>query len=412
MREVSESVYGSAFLRAHAQSILDFGAGAISPLGGYGYLDSLGRIDGSKPRETYEQARFTHVYALAHLMGFGDYSKQLEEGLRSINSLVRDQVHGGYFSAVDDNGFPVSEEKLCYDHAFVLLAAVAAKSCGVDGADEIFEEVDSILDKYFWDEEFSMMKNHWDNDFNDCDPYRGINANMHTVEAYLAAYDVTGTQKYFDRAYAIAHRAINVIAKVNPAGPWLLPEHFDADWVPDLDFNKDHPADPFRPYGVTIGHLLEWSRLLLHLHHGLSDVEHEWMIEGAVGLYDVAKQYGWQRDGSKGFVYTVDWDGSVVTASRMWWVIAEAVLNSYCLYRETGEDKYLEDYVKWWKYIDGHFIDHENGSWFAELDKNHKVVSHTWSGKPDLYHIFQAAILPLLPASRSFIGSAVKFKNQ
>jgi mannose/cellobiose epimerase-like protein (N-acyl-D-glucosamine 2-epimerase family) len=157
---------------------------------------------------------------------------------------------------------------------------------------------------------------------------------------------------------------------------------------------------------------LEWSRLLLHLHHGLSGVEHEWMIEGALGLYDVAKKYGWERDGSEGFVYTVDWDGAVVTGSRMWWVVAEAVLTSYSLYQETGDKKYFEDYLKWWKYIDTYFIDHVHGSWFAELDKDHKVVSHTWSGKPDLYHVFQAAILPLLPAARSFVGGAVKFKKQ
>ena len=31
---------------------------------------------------------------------------------------------------------------------------------------------------------------------------------------------------------------------------WRLPEHFTSDWVPLPEFNRDHPADPFRPYGV------------------------------------------------------------------------------------------------------------------------------------------------------------------
>ena len=30
-------------------------------------------------------------------------------------------------------------------------------------------------------------------------------------------------------------------------------------------YNRDRPADPFRPYGVTVGHQFEWSRLALHV---------------------------------------------------------------------------------------------------------------------------------------------------
>ena len=46
---------------------------------------------------------------------------------------------------------------------------------------------------------------------------------------------------------------------------WRLPEHFTAEWEPLPDFNRDRPADPFRPYGVTVGHQFEWARLCLHL---------------------------------------------------------------------------------------------------------------------------------------------------
>lgn len=407
MSKLLSSTYGSNFLRNQAQSILDFGNNSISSLGGFGYLDSFGTIDKSKPREAYQQARFVQVYGLAHLMGFGDFSYQLKEGIRALNTLFNDKSAGGYFNALGSNGEAVSTEKYCYDHVFVLLAASMGKACGISEADKTFTNINLIIDQYFWDEEFNMMKNHWNNAFTHCDTYRGINANMHAVEAFLAAFEVTNDIKFFNRAYEISKRAIDVFAKENTKGEWFLPEHFNERWIADLEFNIDHPADPFRPYGITIGHLFEWSRLLLHLHFDLNGAEHEWMIEGALGLYEVAKKAGWAPDGNEGFVYTLDWDGQVVTSSRMWWVAAEAVLAAYSLYQLNGEEKYLQDYLDWWKYIDHYFIDHQNGSWFAELDKNHKVVSHTWSGKPDLYHNFQAAVLPLLPQARSFVGAAL-----
>ena len=43
---------------------------------------------------------------------------------------------------------------------------------------------------------------------------------------------------------------------------WRIPEHFTSDWIADLECNKDHPADQFKPYGATPGHGIEWARLI------------------------------------------------------------------------------------------------------------------------------------------------------
>ena len=59
--------------------------------------------------------------------------------------------------------------------------------------------------------------------------------------------------------------AAALAARAAEANRWRLPEHFDADWNALLEFNADRPADPFKPYGATVGHGLEWARLFLHL---------------------------------------------------------------------------------------------------------------------------------------------------
>jgi hypothetical protein len=48
------------------------------------------------------------------------------------------------------------------------------------------------------------------------------------------------------------------------------------------------------------------------------------------------------------------------------------------------------------------FIDRARGSWHHELSPANQPSSLTWSGKPDVYHAFQATLVPRLPQAPSF----------
>lgn len=54
----------------------------------------------------------------------------------------------------------------------------------------------AVYDKYFWEEENGLSSDNWNTEFTELDTYRGINANMHTVEAFLAVADVAGLEEY------------------------------------------------------------------------------------------------------------------------------------------------------------------------------------------------------------------------
>jgi mannose/cellobiose epimerase-like protein (N-acyl-D-glucosamine 2-epimerase family) len=402
--------YGEKFLRAQALSLIDFTRGSVVPGGGFGYLDSFGKVDVTKPREVYIQCRMIQVLGLAQLLNLGKTQESIDHGVDALLDLFQDKANGGFFNAINLDGTPANANKLAYDQMFVLLAACTAKVTGSPRADELLSNVDKVIDRYYWDDEFQMMNNSWNQDFTILEKYRGINANMHAVEALAAAYDVTGLEKYRDRAYLICKRTVEVFAKKNS---WMLPEHFDEKWIVDKDFNIDNPADPFCPFGVTIGHLFEWSRLILQLKIQIqnSGLDDSWIMPGAKKLYDKAKKFGWSADGTDGFVYTVDWDGKPVVRSRMFWVAAEAVMTAYTLWTFTNDSKYLLDYTTWWDYINKHLIDPINGSWFHELNPNQNVVAITWPGKPDTYHAFNACVLPLFPMGTSFIGTAIKIRE-
>lgn len=96
-------------------------------------------------------------------------------------------------------------------------------------------------------------------EFTVLDDYRGLNANMHTVEAFLAVADAIKEEKYRIRAGRIIDHVIGWAS----ANDWRIPEHFTKEWKADLDCNKECPADRFKPYGATPGHGIEWARLIV-----------------------------------------------------------------------------------------------------------------------------------------------------
>jgi sulfoquinovose isomerase len=220
----------------------------------------------------------------------------------------------------------------------------------------------------------------------------------------LSAADVLGDASLRDKARRIVTRVVHDLAANND---WRIPEHFDSTWTPDLEYNVDEPAHPFRPYGATIGHWLEWARLTLHLRAALADEAEDWMLDDARSLFEAAINEGWAVDGADGFVYTVDWDGVPVVRERMHWVAAEATATAAALYQATGEPSYGHWYETWWGHIADDFIDSRLGSWRHELSPLNQPSGKVWNGKPDTYHALQATLIPRLPLAPT-IATAVR----
>lgn len=377
-------------------SLVDFARASASTPHGFAWLDERGRPDAGQGVHTWITTRMTHVFALAHLAGEPETLPLVEHGVRALAGALHDDEHGGWHSAVSYDGAPVAGPKEAYAHAFVLLAAGSARTAGARGADALLAEAVDVVEERFLDGAGRAV-DAWDRDFSAADPYRGANAAMHLVEAFLATGDVTGETVWHDRALAIAHHLVHEVAAPRDH---LLPEHFDADWTPLPDYNVDEPADPFRPYGVTPGHQLEWSRLLLHLDASLVDPQ-PWLLDDARALFEQAVSIAWAVDGADGFVYTVDWERRPVVRSRMHWVHAEALAAAAALHRRTGEASYDAWRERFETFCRRHLVDPVHGSWHHELDEHNQPSATTWRGKPDVYHAHQALLLldrPLAPA--------------
>lgn len=380
------------FLKKMTQELLDFGKCFPSPEGSSYYLGDDGKPWTDRPRETWITCRMAHVYSMGCSLGYPGSEELVDAALKGLMGELHDGEHGGWYSGITGD-HQILPNKLCYAHAFVILAATSAVLANRPGAKKLLDEALALYDLRFWNEEEGLACDTWNTEFTEMSDYRGLNANMHTVEAFLAVADVTGNEIYRVRAGRIIQRVIGWARENN----WRIPEHFTREWAADLECNRERPADPFKPYGATPGHGIEWGRLIVQW--ALSTYkdnrkEAEFYIDAAEELFMRAIRDAWKVDGAPGIVYTTDWKGMPVVHDRMHWTLAEAINTSAVLYRVTEKQIYADLYAEFMEYLDEKVLDHVNGSWFHQLDENNNLLQTVWPGKSDIYHAFQATLIP------------------
>jgi mannose/cellobiose epimerase-like protein (N-acyl-D-glucosamine 2-epimerase family) len=179
----------------------------------------------------------------------------------------------------------------------------------------------------------------------------------------------------------------------------MVPEHFDEDWQLVRDFED---GKVFRPYGLTPGHSLEWTRLLLQLWE-LGGRRLDWLPEAARALFDRATSAGWD-EARGGFLYTLGWDGQPHHRNRLWWPAAEGVGAAVFLNALDGGEAYEAWYRRIWDFIAADLIDPVHRGWRTEPAGAEQPL---FTGKPDLYHALQACLIPLLPTTGSITHGLV-----
>ncbi|TGN48995.1 AGE family epimerase/isomerase [Paracoccus liaowanqingii] len=376
-----------AFLVSDAHRALDLFEASLRPGGGLQVLDLTGAPLPGSLQELHTTTRLVHSYALAQIAGRPDRAGLIDRGMDELWTRHRDARHGGYLWSLDKAGV-VDGTKLAYGHVFVLLAASSAKLAGHPGADRLLADIREILDLHYWDEAAGLFRDEFTRDWQVFSTYRGMNANMHGVEALLAAHEATGEVLFLTRAGRILDFFIAGQAARNG---WRIPEHYDACWQPDPDY-AGNPM--FRPAGTTPGHSFEMARLLLQW----------WDLAGRPGsdapaqaraLVGTALNDAWDAQRG-GLVYTLR-DGAVDNPARYWWPVTEAIGALSALIKLDPQPGDEDAYRRLWRFAALHLIDPKVGGWFPELGPDNRPSRVQFAGKPDIYHALQADLFPLLP---------------
>ena len=330
--------------------------------GVYTCLDRKGEVY-STDKSVWMQGRCGWMFAyLCHTYGpkqeWLDASKSCLDFLEA--HCINHAAGGRMYFTVTEDGKPLRQRRYCYSEAFYALAN--AEYYGVAGGEEHLARARRAYDLY------------WDLNHGMADP-TGMGPKTipetRTGRSFgvpMIILNVTGTLRRVDpeRGELYDQRAAQCVEEifryhVKPDLKCVL-ENVDLDGTPRLYYTEGRTVNP--------GHDIEGVWFLLEHAQRTGDKE---LVKKAAQIFDWAIEAGWD-DEYGGLLYFTDCLGKPPEAyehdMKLWWPHNEILIASMMLYRDTGEQKYLDWFVKTMEYCKQHFSDPEYGEWYGYLRRD------------------------------------------
>ncbi len=273
-----------------------------------------------------------------------------------INRKAGDRM---YFTVTGD-GRPLRQRRYCFSEAFYALANAAYYS--VTGEEERLLRARRAYDLY------------WDLGHGLADPtglgpktiaetragraFGGPMIILNVTEELLRV-DPERKALYEERA----RQCVDEIFRyhVKPELRCVL-ENVDVDGTPRLYYSEGRTVNP--------GHDIEAVWFLLEYARRVGERD---LVSRAAQIFGWAIEAGWDREYG-GLFYFIDALGKPIEAyehdMKLWWPHNEILTASCMLYRDTGDEKYLDWFEKTVDYCRAHFADSEYGEWYGYLRRD------------------------------------------
>ncbi len=325
------------------------------------------------------QARMTWVAAA--VAGYDpklceEYTRYARHGLKFLNEKMRDEEFGGLHWIVGPDGKMSPElgtEKHAYGTSFGIYAGAEVYDLtGDKRALDLAKEAFLWLDNHCHDEKnggyiegatrkgvpLTDISSGGHDRLHTPLGYKSMNTHIHLLESFTALYRVWPNQRLRNRLEEL-HRIVRDRIAVEPG---CLGYYFTPDWrsVPMHD---------------SFGHDVETAYLLIEAAEALGKHEDPETWRMARAIVDHALEWGMDKSSGalceKGQAF-----GKPFDRAKIWWTQAEWLNALLLMHEEYGSetDRYWKAFVRQWKFLWTHQIDHARGGWYH-------VVSP--EGKPD-----------------------------
>ncbi len=333
--------------------------------GFHGRIRNDNTVVHDSPRSIILNARILWTFSAAYrVLREKRYLFVAERAYNYIMNHFWDDVNGGVYWMVDQNGQPTDLKKHAYAQAFAVYGLseyyratsdVTALTRGIE-IYNLLKQNGNNHDGPGYHEAFSC---EWEplsdvrlSDKDD-EQKRSMNTHLHLFEAYTNLYRVWPNEDLKTDIVALFNLFFGPMYNKNNGHFFAF---FDEQWNPTTDI-------------YSYGHDIEAVWLLFDSARVLGDDQ---LIEIARQLIRQTAEVTLQEgiDPERGGIYQSGSNGTVVYSDKHWWVQAEGIVGFVYAYSETGNEEYLQAAVKLWEFIDKYIIDSEYGEWYFRVNQN------------------------------------------
>ena len=331
--------------------------------GVYTCLDRKGEIY-STDKSVWMQGRCGWTFAyLCHVYGVKqewlDASKSCLDFMEKY--CINREAEGRMYFTVTEDGKPLRQRRYCFSEGFYCMAN--AEYYGITGDRECLERARRAYE-LIWQLNNGLIKDPTGLGPKTipetrtgralADPMIYLN-----ITAVMRRCDSEQRELYDARAKECAEAIFKYHRK--PEMHCTL-ESVDMDGNPELWYTAGRVVNP--------GHDIECSWFVMEeANYENNPALHQQAVE----MFDDAFNAGWDKEYG-GLLYFIDCLGKPPEAyehdMKLWWPHNEILIASMMIYRDTGDEKYLDAFYKTLDYCKEHFADPEYGEWYGYLRRD------------------------------------------
>ena len=318
-------------------------------------------------------ARLVWTFSAAYrVMGNPEYKKMADRAYNYFIKYFWDDEYNAANNRVDEFGDPVSKQRYIYGEAFAIYGlSEYARAMGCNEALEYARKLVASLEKHVYDPVykgyFESCKPDWTHD-----PWtRGVNRlptdektmnnHLHLIEAYTCLLRTDKSDFMQNKVREHLYVMLNKIVDHDIHHYF----YFQArDWKPTTQ-------------EISFGHDIEGTWLMMETAEVLGEPEAmRYTKDTCMNMARACYEQGFRKEDG---AMLSEYDPVTGHSSPFlyWWEQNEAVVGFLNAWEVTGEEKYLDASLKCFEFAREHFVDHENGGWFARLSLDGKTVLST-----------------------------------
>ena len=338
--------------------------------GGFiGRIDHDNKIDPLAPKGSVLNSRILWSFSSAYIQtNRKEYLGVAERAFEYLLAHFMDAENGGVYWTVDYKGKPLDTKKQIYAQAFAVYGLSeyykatkneVARLTAINIYHEIAEN--SYEKKYGGYIEALTLEWKESDDLRlsakDANERKSMNTHLHILEAYANLYGVWPDEKLKAETKELIHLFLDRIISNETCHLNLF---FDDEWNVKSKL-------------ISYGHDIEAAWLIPEAAIIIGDKMLLQQVNNRAILLTNAAATG--LDGGGGLWYEFDIEKTKLVKEKHWWPQAEAMVGFFHAWQTSGDEKFLNQSIKSWHFIQKYIKDNYNGEWKWGVYDDHLTMT-------------------------------------